>query len=175
MNQQLHGDHHGGRLELRRNLHAYSDIEDTPCWPSLTTTTPSLPRIRVAARSTSKARDYPTLPPMRPKSSTAPVISGPPEALLVAAVADCFILTFRAIARGNSLAWHAIDCDATATLDRVERVNKFTEIQLNVRISVPSDSDHEKIVKLLHKSEQNCLITNSMTCNVTLNTEITEA
>lgn len=122
-----------------------------------------------------KSQGLPDLATDAPKEFDGPGDQWSPEALLVAAVADCFILTFRAIARGNGVEWHAIDCDATAKLDRVERVNKFTDIQLNVRISVPSDSDHEKIIKLLHKSEQNCLITNSMTCNVQLSTEITEA
>jgi organic hydroperoxide reductase OsmC/OhrA len=44
-----------------------------------------------------------------------------PEALLIAAVADCFVLTFRAIATPSRVVWHALDCDATGKLERVDR------------------------------------------------------
>src|SRR5262245_25270075 len=33
-----------------------------------------------------------------------------PETLLVAALADCFILTFRAIARASKLSWLSLEC-----------------------------------------------------------------
>ena len=45
-----------------------------------------------------------------------------PETLLVGAVADCFILTFRAIAKASRLSWISLDCDVTGTLDREDRV-----------------------------------------------------
>jgi organic hydroperoxide reductase OsmC/OhrA len=41
-----------------------------------------------------------------------------PETLLVGAVADCFILTFRAIAKASKLSWVSLVCDVTGTLDR---------------------------------------------------------
>jgi organic hydroperoxide reductase OsmC/OhrA len=44
-----------------------------------------------------------------------------PETLLVGAVADCFILTFRAGAKGSRLSWISLVCDATGTLDRQDR------------------------------------------------------
>lgn len=40
-----------------------------------------------------------------------------PETLLVGAVADCFVLTFRAIARASKLSWLSLDCDVMGTLD----------------------------------------------------------
>jgi organic hydroperoxide reductase OsmC/OhrA len=45
-----------------------------------------------------------------------------PESLLVAAVADCFVLTFRAIAGASKLEWSNLDCSAEGTLDREDRV-----------------------------------------------------
>ena len=47
-----------------------------------------------------------------------------PETLLVAAVADCFILSFRAIARTAKLEWLTLECTAEGTLDKIE---KFTQ------------------------------------------------
>ena len=96
-----------------------------------------------------------------------------PEALLIAAVADCFVLTFRAMATPSRVTWYALDCDATGTLERVDRATRFTEIQLAVRISVPDDMEEEKVLRVLKKAEETCLITNSLTATVTLNTDIT--
>ena len=96
-----------------------------------------------------------------------------PEALLIAAVADCFVLTFRAMAAPSRVTWYALDCDATGTLERVDRATRFTEIQLAVRISVPDDMEEEKVLRVLKKAEETCLITNSLTATVTLNTNIT--
>ena len=40
-----------------------------------------------------------------------------PETLLAAAVADCFVLSFRAIARASKLEWRSLSCDVEAVLD----------------------------------------------------------
>jgi peroxiredoxin-like protein len=96
-----------------------------------------------------------------------------PEALLIAAVADCFVLTFRAMAAPSQITWYALDCDATGTLERVDRATQFTTIQLAVRISVPDDIEEEKVLRVLKKAEETCLITNSLTATVTLTVDIT--
>ena len=48
-----------------------------------------------------------------------------PETLIVGAIADCFILTFRAVARASTLPWTALRCNVTGTLDRIERVEEL--------------------------------------------------
>ena len=108
-----------------------------------------------------------------PKEFGGPGDQWSPEALLVAAVADCFVLTFRAIAAPSRVTWHAIDCEATGTLERVDRTPQFTEIRLAVRISVPSDMEEERITRVLQKAENSCLITNSLTATVHLDVDIT--
>src|SRR6516165_6075969 len=64
-----------------------------------------------------------------------------PETLVVAAVADCFVLTFRAIARASRFQWSTIDCEAIGTLDRVERITQFTAFELRVRLMIPPECD----------------------------------
>lgn len=91
-----------------------------------------------------------------------------PETLLVAAVADCFVLTFRAVARASQLAWTELRCDAEGVLDRVERKTRFTGIALRAHLSVPAGTDVEKATRLLEKAERGCLITSSLVCPVTL-------
>jgi len=85
-----------------------------------------------------------------------------PETLLVAAVADCFVLTFKAIARASKLEWESLACDADGILDRVDNVTQFTEMNIRAVLTVAEGTDEKKAMRLLEKSEQVCLITNSL-------------
>jgi len=96
-----------------------------------------------------------------------------PETLLVAAVADCFVLSFRAIARASRLDWTAIRCDVEAILDRVEGKNRFTAITERVVLDVPEGTSETKAMRLLEKAELACLVTNSMTADVHLDAQVT--
>lgn len=86
-----------------------------------------------------------------------------PETLLAAAIADCFILSFRAVARAAKFDWLILSCDVDAVLDKVERVTQFTEFHQTVVLEVPAGSDEAKAMRLLEKAEHLCLITNSLT------------
>ena len=119
-----------------------------------------------------------TSPGLPPMASAPPAeFGGPgdhwsPETLLVAAVADCFILTFKAIARASKMDWTGLSCDVTGTLDRVDRVSRFTEFKLHAVLDVPQGTDRDKAMRLLEKSEQACLITNSMNSEIHLDAEV---
>lgn len=95
-----------------------------------------------------------------------------PETLFVAAVADCFILTFRAIASASRLPWASLECEATGTVDRVERVTRFTALDLRARLRVPPGTDEERALRLLTKAEETCLVTNSLNVPPRLNATI---
>ena len=64
-----------------------------------------------------------------------------PETLLVAAVADCFTLSFRAVAAASKLAWTSLDVSATGTLDKVERATRFTRLDVRAALRVPAGVD----------------------------------
>ena len=105
------------------------------------------------------------------ESAGPPEFGGPgdlwsPETLLSAAIADCFILSFRAIARASKFDWISLRCDVDAVLDKVEKVTQFTEIHETVVLEVPPGSDEAKAMSLLERAEHVCLITNSMTATV---------
>ncbi|HXW08378.1 MAG TPA: OsmC family protein [Vicinamibacterales bacterium] len=85
-----------------------------------------------------------------------------PETLLVGAVADCFILTFRAIARASTLSWTSLDCDVTGTLDRVDHATQFTRFDVTAHLVVPDGEDAERARHALEKAERTCLISNSL-------------
>ena len=91
-----------------------------------------------------------------------------PETLLVGAVADCFILTFRAIAKASRLSWISLDCDVTGTLDRIDRVTQFTAFDMTAHLVVPSGVDGDAARHALEKAERNCLISNSLKASTAL-------
>lgn len=122
----------------------------------------------VALRGT----DLPEIITAPPAEFGGPGDKWSPESLLVAAVADCFILSFRAIARASNLDWKTLTCDASGTLDRVERVTRFTAIAVNARLTVPAGTNVETAEKLLHKAEQSCLITNSLIADSSLSIDV---
>ncbi len=92
-----------------------------------------------------------------------------PETLLIAAVADCFILSFRAIARASKLSWVSLSCECEGTLERREGTTKFTEFVINATLDVPQDANEERARRLLEKAESSCLITNSLSSATLLN------
>ena len=95
-----------------------------------------------------------------------------PETFLVGAVADCFILTFRAVANASKLSWLSLDCDVTGTLDRVDRVTQFTAFDMTAHLVVPAGVDADVARHALEKAERSCLITNSLKANVVLDATV---
>jgi peroxiredoxin-like protein len=95
-----------------------------------------------------------------------------PEHLLVASVADCFILTFRAVARASKLEWSNIESSAVGVLDRVDRLTQFTSFTVSAILTVPAGTNVDKAQRVLEKSEAGCLITNSLTAETHLKVQI---
>lgn len=95
-----------------------------------------------------------------------------PETLLVGAVADCFVLTFRAVARASQLSWTSLRCDAEGTLDRIDRVTQFTQLDLHARLTVPAGTSADRARRVLEKAEHNCLISNSLKAPIHLETDV---
>jgi len=86
-----------------------------------------------------------------------------PETLLCAAVASCFILTFRAIARASKFTWQRLECSVVGRLERVEGVTRFSSMQMRIMLVVPPMADATLAGRLLEKAEHGCLVSNSLT------------
>jgi len=104
----------------------------------------------------------PPLPSASPREFDGPGDRWPPETLLVAAVGDCLILTFRAVARASGLAWNSLECDVRGTLDRVDRTTRFVEFENRACLRVPYGTNPDRARQVLEKAERNCLISNSL-------------
>ena len=133
---------------------------------------------RVEARAEAEGAvslDASGLPTIR--SAGPPEFGGPgdlwsPETLLVGAVVDCFLLTFRAVARGSKLDWTSLLCAGEGVLDRVDKKTRFTRIALRAELVLPAGADAARGERLLEKAEHGCLISNSLACPVELTTRV---
>jgi organic hydroperoxide reductase OsmC/OhrA len=95
-----------------------------------------------------------------------------PETLLSAAVADCFILTFRAIARASKLSFEDLACDVDGELDRVDGQLRFTRFVVRARLVVPAGGDEARARALLEKAERGCLVSRSLLASTSLEAEV---
>jgi organic hydroperoxide reductase OsmC/OhrA len=97
-----------------------------------------------------------------PKEFDGPGNQWSPEGLLTAAVADCFVLGFRAIATASKFAWTSLEARTQGTLDRVDGKMRFTRFDTHARLLVPPGADIERAKRLLEKAESSCLVANSL-------------
>jgi organic hydroperoxide reductase OsmC/OhrA len=107
-----------------------------------------------------------------PKEFDGPGNQWSPEQLLTAAVADCFVLSFRAIAAASKYAWVSLESSTRGTLDRVEGKMRFTRFDTHAKLHVPPGADVERARKLLEKAESTCLVANSLCSERHLTAEV---
>ena len=74
-----------------------------------------------------------------------------PETLLVASVANCFVLTLRAVARASGVRWLHLDCRVEGVLEPVEGVTRFSRIVTHAKFFVPDGADEAAARKLLER------------------------
>lgn len=87
-----------------------------------------------------------------------------PEELFMASIANCLVLSFRAIASASKLEWKSIECVSEGTLDKVERKIQFTHVLSRIKLHIPTTESKAKAEKLLHKADEACFVSNSISC-----------
>lgn len=117
----------------------------------------------------------PTLETAPPAEYGGPGDRWSPESLLVAAVADCFILSFRACARAGKLKWVSLKCEAEGELDRADGTTRFVAMSVRASLRGAPGMDPERARDLLERAEKTCLITNSLVCETRLHIELETA
>ena len=113
----------------------------------------------------------------RLETAAPPEFDGPggfwsPETLLCASLADCFILTFRAVSRVARLKWVRLECRVEGILERVERTSQFTRFTTIANLIVPAGTNVDAARKLLEQAEHGCLIANSLRSARSLETQV---
>lgn len=98
-----------------------------------------------------------------------------PEHLFTAAVVSCFMTTFLSIAENSKLNFKSFTCDSSGKLDMVNGKLQMTEVWLYPTVTLLSEIDRERALKVLTKTEAACLISNSITSKVIMTPEISVA
>jgi len=95
-----------------------------------------------------------------------------PEELFMASVSSCLVLSFRAIAKASKFEWLSITCESSGELKKVDKQTKFTSLVSRAKLIVPLGTSVDVGEKLLHKAEQTCFISNSLSCESRIEYEI---
>ena len=111
------------------------------------------------------------------ETAPPPEFDGPggvwsPETLLCASLADCFILSFRAVSRAARLRWVRLECRVEGVLERVEAGAQFTRYTTFARLTLPAGGDPGQARALLARAEHGCLIANSLRGSRSLEAQI---
>lgn len=140
------------------------------------------PHVYVASAAGSPAGAVVASSPQLPDLQTAPPpeFDGPggvwsPETLFMAALADCFVLTFRGITRAAKFEWRSVECSVEGVLEKAGGVTQFTRYVTRAKLTVAPGTDAAKAKQLLERAEHLCLIANSLKGARSIETEVVEA
>jgi len=95
-----------------------------------------------------------------------------PEHLLVAAVNSCLMTTFLSIAENSKFAFIDFESKADGKLEKVDGRLMISEIVLTPVLTISNDTDKEKALRILQKSEAACLISNSVKSSILFQPQI---
>ena len=91
-----------------------------------------------------------------------------PEHLFTASVSSCLMTTFLSIAENSKLNFHSFTCNAKGKLESLDGKLIMSEIILEPHVTILSEDDRERAEKIIRKSEDACLISNSVKSKITL-------
>ncbi len=89
-----------------------------------------------------------------------------PEHLFTAAVNSCLMTTFLAIAENSRLSYQQFESNASGKLEMIDGKYVMSEVTLRPVVTIENEEDRAKAERVLQKSEQNCLISNSITSKI---------
>ncbi len=95
-----------------------------------------------------------------------------PEHLLLAAVASCFVATFRGVAGKSKLDFQNIEISVNGLIEKLEGGLRFTKIILHPEVLLWREEDRIRAGRLLEKSEQGCLIARSLSAALEMKPKI---
>lgn len=95
-----------------------------------------------------------------------------PEHLFTASVSSCLMTTFLAIAENSKLAFTAFSCKSKGKLEKVDGKFIMSEVELEPHITITEAADREKAERIIKKSEEACLISNSIKSKIILSPHI---
>jgi organic hydroperoxide reductase OsmC/OhrA len=91
-----------------------------------------------------------------------------PEHLFTASVSSCLMTTFLAIAENSKLSFSSFSCKSKGKLEKIDGRFSMSEIILEPHVTIADEKDREKTERIIKKSEEACLISNSIKSKVFL-------
>ena len=109
--------------------------------------------------------------------TTPAVFGGPgkewsPEHLFLGAVISCYMSTFMSISKKMGFAVGHFECNAISQVELVEGKFRFTNINLYPKIIIAVESLRQKAGLAAQKTQQYCLVANSINATIIHHTEI---
>jgi len=95
-----------------------------------------------------------------------------PEHLFTAAVSSCLMTTFLAIAEFSKLEFVDFKCESKGVLEKVDGKFIMSEVLLFPEVTITDVSKKERAERIVEKAEKACLISNSITSKITMETKI---
>lgn len=95
-----------------------------------------------------------------------------PEHFFTSAVATCFITTFQAIAAFSKFNAQALEVSVDGQVEKVEGGYRFTRVTVRPVLTIQSEADRERGMRLLEKSEKACLVSRSLNSEIILDPRI---
>jgi len=95
-----------------------------------------------------------------------------PEDAFVSAAITCLACTFDSYANKMRLKISRYESDATGTVDVVDGVQKFTQLEVRVKITIPAETSEESVQKAIDKAKSNCLVAASLNTPMTYDIQI---
>jgi peroxiredoxin-like protein len=95
-----------------------------------------------------------------------------PEHFLAAALASCFVTTFKAIAEFSKFEFLALKAEVEAVLEKEQAGYRFSRIILRPVLEIAAAAERDRALRLLEKAEHGCLISRSLNGAMELHPEV---
>ena len=95
-----------------------------------------------------------------------------PEHFYAAAINSCFMTTFLAVTENSRVEFESFECKTIIKLELVERKYLITQAEITPKIKLTNPEQKERMLRVIEKTKENCLVTNSMKTAITLTPEI---
>ncbi len=95
-----------------------------------------------------------------------------PEHFFAAALASCFVTTFKAIAEYSKFEYSGLQVEVEAILEKEQGGFSFTKVIVQPILTIAAESERERAIRMLEKAERACLISRSVKSHIELQPEI---
>lgn len=95
-----------------------------------------------------------------------------PEHLFVSSINICIMTTFLAIAENSKLQFESFESEAKGKLEKIDNKFVITEVTISPLVVINHEKDKDRALRILQKSEANCIISNSIKSKVILEPKV---